>query len=254
MGAVFKKSWLDEHIETLPSWQQHAYQSFSAKIADDANTFPCVPARRGFLSDQLRFSFIGDPRKVHSIKELADCLRAYDKCARTSGKYTSLAIFIETPEEVLKDYDVEDYRNLFWTILNKLTAFDKQKWPADIPSDPTNHAWEFCFEGEPYFVFCATPAHQLRKSRHFPTLFMAFQPRWVFEDMNDSTVIGQKLKKLIRKRIDAYDGVPCHPDLKWYGQVDNHEWKQYFISDDDNSPTKCPFLKMQNQHINPPKK
>lgn len=246
MGVIFEKSWLDAQLGTLPSWQQTAYQSFSAMIADNENTYPCVPARQGFLSNQLRFSFVGDPREISSIKELADCLREYGKCSRSSGKYASFAVFFETPKDILESYDVEDYRSLFWSILNRLTAFDDKDWPEDIPSDPTHHQWEFCFNGEPYFVFCATPAHTSRKSRHFPSLLLAFQPRFVFTEMNNSTVFGRKLKKLIRKRICDYDGIPGHPDLKWYGQEDNHEWKQYFLSDDDSGATKCPFSSTQH--------
>ncbi len=243
VGAVVDKKWLDHHLTSLPLWQQNAFKDFSTMIADEANTFPCIPARTGFLSNQLRFSFIGDPRELQSAKALADCLKEYGQCARSAGKYTSHAIFFETPQDMLENYEVEDYRALFWTVLNNITAFDEKEWPTEIPSDPSVHTWEFCFNGEPYFVFCATPAHQLRKSRHFATLLMAFQPRWVFEDINDTTVLGQKLKRLIRKRIDLYDEIPGHPDLKWYGQKDNHEWKQYFLSDDEHSPSKCPFLR-----------
>src|SRR5438067_1081398 len=97
-------------------------------IADDKNTYPCIPARQGFLSNNLRFSFVGDPREVSSAKELADALREYGKCSRDAGKYTSLAIFFETPEEILEDYDVEDYRELFWSVLNKVTTFDEKEW------------------------------------------------------------------------------------------------------------------------------
>lgn len=246
MGKVFEKNWLDAQLNTFPLWQQNAYRSFSAMIAGEANTFPCVPARQGFLSNQLRFSFVGEPRKLSSAQELAECLREYGKDMRDAGKYTSFATFFETPKDMLESYDVEDYRNLFWSILNNVTAFDDKDWPEDIPSDPSHHQWEFCFNGEPYFVFCATPAHISRKSRHFPALLLAFQPRFVFTEMNDSTVFGRKLKKLIRQRICHYDAIPIHPDLKWYGQEDNHEWKQYFISDDDCSATKCPFSSMQH--------
>ncbi|GEC84223.1 MULTISPECIES: YqcI/YcgG family protein [Lysinibacillus] len=243
MGAVFDKIWLEQHLASLPLWQQIAFQDFASMVADDANAFPCIPARTGFISNQLRYSFVGDPRELQSAKDLANCLRAYGDCARSAGKYTSHAIFFETPKDMLENYDVEDYRALFWTMLNHVTAFDEKEWPREIPVNPSNHTWEFCFNGEPYFVFCATPAHQLRKSRQFSTLLMAFQPRWVFEDINDTTVLGQKLKKLIRKRIEQYDAIPEHPDLKWYGQKDNFEWKQYFLSDDEHSPAQCPFVR-----------
>ena len=251
MDIVLDKSWLDENIGTLPSWKQTAYQAFSAMIADDENTYPCVPARQGFLLNQLRFSFIGDPRKMSASKELADCLKEYGKYAQAIGKYTSFAIFIETPEDMLTTYDIEDYRKLFWSLLNNVSTFDEKAWPEDIPTNPSHHEWEFCFDGEPYFVFCATPAHKSRKSRHFPSLLLAFQPRFVFTNINDSTVYGRNLKKLIRKRTYEYDGIPCHPDLKWYGQKDNHEWKQYFLSDDEQTESKCPFHHMQQSPLFP---
>ncbi|MFJ7732135.1 YqcI/YcgG family protein [Lysinibacillus sp. NPDC097231] len=243
---VFDKTWIEEHFETLPLWKQSAYTDFAAMIADEANTFPCIPARTGFLSNHLRYSFVGDPREEQSIKTLAQCLKEYDKHSQTFGKYTTLAIFFKTPNDMLNNLDVEDYRNLFWSVLNNLTKFDDIDWPKEIPSDPAHNEWEFCFNGEPYFVSCATPAHKLRKSRNFSTLLMAFQPRWIFEEMNDSTAFGRKLKKLIRQRITEYDAIPAHPDLKWYGQEDSYEWKQYFLSDDNRSPSKCPFFRMQN--------
>ncbi|WP_226668785.1 YqcI/YcgG family protein [Metabacillus litoralis] len=247
MKVLFDKEWLEEQIETLPLWKKEAYQAFSSLIADNENTYPCIPARQGFLSNNLRFSFMGDPREVSSAKELAQSLKEYRNISRETGKYASLAVFVETPKDILERYNVEDYRKLFWSILNNVTSFDEKKWPEGIPTDPSDHKWEFCFDGEPYFAFCATPAHQIRQSRYFPCLMLAFQPRWVFDEINDSTVFGRKMKKLIRKRLVEFDGVSGHPDLKWYGAEDNHEWKQYFLSDDDSSPSKCPFTSMKNK-------
>ncbi len=247
MDVLLDKEWLDEHLESLPLWKQEAYQSFSSTIADDENTYPCVPGRQGFLMNNLRFSFIGDPRDIHAAEELAHALKEYGKISRDTGKYASLVVFVETPDEMLASYHVENYRDLFWDVLNHVTTFDQTEWPEDIPTDPSDHKWEFCFDGEPYFAFCATPAHEIRRSRYFPGMLLAFQPRWVFNEINDSTVFGRKMKKLIRKRLVEYDGIPGHPDLKWYGQTDNHEWKQYFLSDDDSSPSKCPFTRMKNK-------
>lgn len=246
MSTPLDKNLIDKQIESLPLWKQQAYQHFSSMIANDGNTFPCIPARIGFQSNNLRFSFIGDPRKFHSTVELAETLREYGKCSRNTGKYASLVVFFETPKEMLEDYNIEDYRELFWTVLNNVTALDKNEWPKDIPTDSAHHKWEFCFNREPYFVFCATPAHLVRRSRNFPCLLMAFQPRWVFEQINDSTSFGRTMKKLIRQQLANYDNVPAHPDLKWYGNEDNHEWKQYYLSDDEESPIKCPFMRMKN--------
>lgn len=247
MAALMQKTWLDEHAHTLPQWQRDAYQAFVSTIADDANTYPCVPGRQGFLTNNLRFCFIGDPRCTEAAQQLAKTLQAYGKCSRDTGKFASLVVFCETPKAILENYDVEGFRQLFWSLLNHMTTFDEKAWPADIPTDPHHHKWEFCFDGEPYFAFCATPAHDTRKSRHFPCFLLAFQPRWVLDEINENTPFGRKIKNVIRQRLVKYDGIPGHPDLKWYGNEDNYEWKQYFISDDDTSPSKCPFHRMRDK-------
>ena len=248
MEVVFDREWIEEQFDTLPLWQRSAYTDFAATIADEANTFPCIPARMGFLSNHLRYRFVGDPREEQSIKMLAQCLKDYTKASRTFGKYTTLTVFFHTPHDMQDSFEVADYQQLFWSILNNLTNLDEMNWPEGIPMEPTHHEWEFCFHGEPYFISCAPPAHKVRKSRHFSTLFRAIQPRWRFDAINDTTAFGRKIKKLIRQRIADYDTVPGHPDLKWYGQEDSYEWKQYFLSDDNHSPSKCPFLRMSQEN------
>ena len=94
--VVFDREWIEEQFETLPLWQQSAYTDFAATIADEANTFPCIPARMGFLSNHLRYSFVGDPREEQSIRMLAQCLKDYTKASRTFGKYTTLTVFFHT--------------------------------------------------------------------------------------------------------------------------------------------------------------
>ncbi|KAA0545255.1 YqcI/YcgG family protein [Bacillus sp. BGMRC 2118] len=245
MSTLYDTKWLDDNIHTLPDWKKIAYQYFHSVVADDDNTYPCIPARHGLLTNNLRFSFLGDPRKSRSIEELASTLREYGKCSRGTGKYASLVVFFETDKELIESYEIDDYFNLFWSILSNVSSLDHADWPNHIPTDPAHHEWEFCFDGEPYFSFCTTPAHSVRKSRHFPSFMLAFQPRWVFEEISDSTAFGRNMKKQIRKRLVEFDGIPVHSDLKWYGNNDNHEWKQYFLNDDDTSPSKCPFMRMK---------
>ncbi|RBW69249.1 YqcI/YcgG family protein [Bacillus taeanensis] len=246
MTELYKKSWLEENLLDLPKWQRDAFLKFANMINDDANTYPCVPGRQGFQLDHLRFGFSCDPRKSESYYTLAALLKQYSECSRDTGKYASLVVIFETPEDLTENASVEMYENLFWTLLNETAKLDEAEWPENIPDNPSHHSWEFCFNGEPFFAFCATPAHVIRKSRHFPYFILAFQPRWVFEKVNDSTPFGKKIKKAIRKRLVNYDGIPAHPSLKWYGQKDNHEWEQYFLRDDDTSLSKCPFSRMKH--------
>ncbi|WP_404456408.1 YqcI/YcgG family protein [Oceanobacillus kapialis] len=245
MDTILDKQWLDNNLKKLPRWQQEVYTSFSSMLTH-RNTYPCVPARVGFLANELRFRFLGDPRETITAENLATTLKTYGEISRDTGKYASLAIFFHTPEEMVSAYNVEDYREVFWKLINEVTIYDETEWPSNIPEDPHHHKWEFCFDGEPFFAFCATPAHKRRKSRYQPCFFIAFQPRWVFEEMNGNTPFGQKIKKAIRHRLAAYDEVAPHPDLNWYGEANNHEWKQYFLSDEQDSPTTCPFTRVKN--------
>jgi uncharacterized protein len=227
--------------EHLKDWELNALEKFSMKMCDKEKPFPCIPATIGFAQNQLRYSFIGDPREPSTLVDLAKTLSSYTKVSREIGPYTSLIVFYQTPEKMKSDYRVEEYEQLFWEHLSGLSALDAFEWPNDIPTDPHNQVWEFCYNGEKYFMYCATPAHQNRKSRHFDVMMLAITPRWVLQEFNKSPNFAQRIKKQVRKRLANYDSAPIHPDLNSYGSEDNFEWRQYFLRDDDTSLTKCPY-------------
>lgn len=240
-SGLYTKSCLEEKLLDLPNWQRIAFELLSEKVGDKADTFPCIPGRQGFLTDQLRISFAGDPREEGTPEEVGLLLSEYGKISRNTGRYASLLVIFDTPEDLAEHYSVEAYEELFWSFLNRLSGCDPKDMPEDMPEDPEHYKWEFCFDGEPYFILCATPAHEARQSRSFPFFMLAFQPRWVFEGLNDSTAFGRNMSRLIRKRLEAYDEAPLHPRLGWYGGKDNLEWKQYFLRDDETQVSKCPF-------------
>ncbi|MYL21061.1 hypothetical protein GLW04_14250 [Halobacillus litoralis] len=227
---------------SLEKWQELAYTAFGDMMTSREHAYPCVPGIQGYTNGMLRFGFLEDPRCSSAPKQLAALLKEYGKVSREAGRYTSLVVFCDTASLLKDPLTIKDYEQLFWSLLNQTHALDETDWPGDISQDPEDPSWEFCFDGEPYFAFCATPAHIKRNSRSFPSMLLAFQPRWVFEDINDSTIYGRRLKNVIRKRLADYDDLPVHPSLKWYGQQDNHEWEQYFLRDDDSSLPECPFL------------
>ncbi|TVX89656.1 YqcI/YcgG family protein [Paenibacillus agilis] len=244
--TLLTKSWIEANLLELSLWQQHAYRNFVEMVADKENTYPCVPARLGFLADSLRFGFVDDARTEHASAHLASLLQQYGECSRETGPYASLVVLFDTPEDSVGRSTVEQYEELFWSLLSRVSSHDTKDWPDHIAKDPAQPSWEFCFDGEPYFAFCATPAHVLRRSRWFSHFILAFQPRWVFESINASTPLGNSLKKAIRKRLADYDEIPIHSSLQWYGQEGNLEWKQYFLRDQDELPSKCPFSYMKN--------
>ncbi|AZK48760.1 YqcI/YcgG family protein [Paenibacillus lentus] len=223
-------------------WKYEAYRQFAMKLSDPSYLFPCIPATIGFKQGHFRYGFIGDPRGDQAATEMATLLKRFGEQARSYGRYTSLVLFCETSKELTDSCSVEEYREIFWTLLRKVRALDNHDWPAHIPTDPHDPVWEYCFGQEQYFMYCATPAHRLRQSRHFPYFIMAITPRWVLVDFNSSSEAANRMKHRIRERILQYDAVGIHPDLNSYGSEDNLEWKQYFLRDDTApSGDRCPF-------------
>jgi uncharacterized protein len=233
----------DPEINELPVWQRDAISLFSDKMTNQKK-FPCIPATQAYALKQLRYGFAGLPTASSSAGELAEILKQFTLNCREFGKYTTLVVFFDTPSALVKETTVEEFEWMFWDLLNQLNELDEVDWPSHIPPDPEENEWEFCFHGEQYFMYCATPRHQNRDSRYFPYMMMAITPRWVLQEFNSNPGYAEKIQKQIRKRLEVYDQVDAHPELKKYGSEDNFEWKQYFLRDDDTALSKCPFHQM----------
>ncbi|MEH7252167.1 YqcI/YcgG family protein [Neobacillus niacini] len=235
------------HQKSLKGWQKDAVEKFNTKISDKEKLFPCIPATMGYHLNQFYYGFVPNLQTPVSSKEFALLLKEYSTIYKSIGAYTSLIIFYEPFPDIEKPISVEEYEQLFWDQLNLLTKSDAVEWPNHIPTDPKQPMWEFCFHGEQYFMYCATPAHINRKSRYFPYFMLAITPRWVLEKFTSSPLHTEKMKSRIRERLAAYDSISIHPDLNSYGQNDNHEWKQYFLRDDNTTLSKCPFHKKNRE-------
>ncbi|MEH7334423.1 YqcI/YcgG family protein [Neobacillus drentensis] len=221
----------------LEHWQKDAIEKFEAKMTDKSKPFPCIPATQGYQLHHFRYGFV----RNYNAKQLAIMLEDYSNCYRELGAFTSLIIFYEPLCELNEKTPVEKFEQLFWEQLNDLHDLDQRKWPNHIPSSAHNPLWEFCFHGEQYFMFCATPSHKNRFSRHFPYFMLAITPRFVLEQFSSNEVMVTKIKASIRKRLSEYDTISIHPNLNTYGKNDNYEWKQYFLHDDDTTLSHCPF-------------
>ncbi|WP_342551394.1 YqcI/YcgG family protein [Paenibacillus sp. FSL R7-0652] len=239
MSLLFSS--VDMENEELPVelWQRDAYRLFSAKMSDREARFPCIPATQAYALGHLRYGFIFQSGNASPAEQLSKVVSEYGAVSRTFGNYSSLVIFFEQDQEMK---DVLTYEQSFWNLLSELRSLDPEAWPEDIPEDPENPLWEFCYNDERYFVYCGTPAHISRQSRHFPYFMLAMTPRWVLDLWNEQPQRASAVAPRIRARLAAYDTVPAHPELKQYGSEGNLEYKQYFLRDDDTAPTKCPFL------------
>lgn len=230
----------------LQAWQKDAMSKFDERMTDREKPFPCIPATMGYGLNRFCYGFVSYPQNPRASKEVAQLLKDYSNMYESIGTYTSLIVFYE-PLQDNGHNTVEQYEVLFWKQLNQLSNLDEMEWPSHIPTDPMQPMWEFCFHEDQYFMYCATPAHINRNSRYFPYFMLAITPRWVLEKFNSSPLHAEKIKTKIRERLNQYDSISIHPDLKTYGHEDNYEWKQYFLRDDDTTISQCPFHKKNRE-------
>ncbi|MBB6444009.1 YqcI/YcgG family protein [Bacillus benzoevorans] len=240
MNNIFQQKEIEQHLHLLKPWKQDAFMAFKDKMTDGVHPFPCIPATMGFHLYHLRYAFIAELEKVSSILKLANVLKTYGTISRECGTYTSLIIFFQLTSAAT----MEEYEQLFWKTLAGVSELDEHHY---LTQNPHNPVWEFTFNGESYFVYCATPEHKKRRSRSFPFMMLAITPRWVLQHFHQTHPNVEQMKSLIRKRLMNYDEVPVHPELKWYGEEDNYEWKQYFLRDDETMPSACPFTNLLNK-------
>lgn len=227
------------------NWKLSAFQGFEAVMTSTTHPFPCTLGIAGFNADQLRYAFVDEaPSSDQAAYLLAATLQSFVTTARAYGKNTSLVVFFNET----RDVGVDNFQSVFWNLINKTHALDAAVWPKQLSVDPDGKTWEFSFAGEPIFVVCNTPSNQARMSRYGQYFAMTFQPRWVFDGITGPLAPnGKKIKQEIRKRLQSFDAVAPSPFLGVYGEVENREWKQYFL-EETNQPTvsKCPFVHRSN--------
>jgi len=201
--------------------------------------FPCHFGTQSEKQGLLRYTYAEN----NNLEHLPNVLKDFLSLSRTNThKRHALVLFLE-PEE---SRDFNFYKQNFWNILNYLHAYDDMEWPKNWPIDPNNRQWEFIFNQEPMFVSANMPAYKNRITRNIGrSQILIFQPRRIFNGISHDSKTGSKAVKLIREKVEKIEGLPTHPDLGGYGNT--HEWKQYVISDDENSETgKCPFIHNNN--------
>lgn len=177
-----------------------------------------------------------------ALLELGQTLLTYLDMYQEHSDRASLVAFFKPPDHSLSE---SEYHQHLWHILQFLHIHDPEPWPENIPTDPDDPYWEFCFGGEPMFPTCRAPFYQTRKSRHSPVgLEITFQPRALFENLNVTadTEWGEQAREIIQGRLTDYDGVCPHADLGDWGNDGDREWRQYLLAKDSTaSPDECPI-------------
>ncbi|MFD1969070.1 YqcI/YcgG family protein [Trinickia caryophylli] len=225
---------------SIPEWLAASYATLRTHVLDPA--YPCFFGTMAERRGEMFYSFVNgkDTRGLPATMQTFAALASQPQYRRNN-----LAVFFE-PDAVPLAHD--EYRAFFWRILQQLHDVDPDP-QADEQPEPSDEAWEFSYSGVQMFVVCACPSFRARHSRNLgPGMVLLFQPRSVFVDTITNKVIGREARIEVRKRLDTWDDIPAHPDLGFYGDPGNLEWKQYFL-DDANMPAgdRCPFLKRKGR-------
>jgi len=223
-------------------WRSKSYDKFQENILDESSPFPCYFAVEAEKKGLARYIFIDSPYDNHELDRLRNGLYQYIGNYRSIGKRTTLVTFFKPSSHNLQ---AEDYKNQFWHVLQYLADHDPVSWPSDIPQNPEDPKWEFCFAGEPIFVVARAPFYSARKSRYTPyALEITMQPRGTLDDITGDTKKGQQVRRVIRERLKQYDLIPPHPDIGDYGTEQTREWMQYVLPDtNEESVVRCPFTR-----------
>jgi uncharacterized protein len=233
----------DVVIGDVPEWGEYYLTDLTSTLLSPLDPFPCTFAVAAARKRTLRFTFVDDLADDAAWADLGAALLEYLGYYQELSRETSFVALFR-PEEQARD--LEGYRERFWSVLQYLHQHDPQPWPADMPTDPEDPDWEFCFGGTPIFVVCNTPAYEARQSRFGRNFLITFQPRWVFDELGPGSRRGIAARRTIRRRLEAYDGMAPSAFLGDYGDPANREYRQYFLPDSEEPgaqplPPGCPF-------------
>jgi FPC/CPF motif-containing protein YcgG len=239
MTMTTLQSWTDRvlvggRLGAVPDedWKLVAYEHYRDKLR--APDYPCFFGQGGEARGEMLYTFLAEG----GVEELTTNMRQFVRLICTPDyERSSLVAFFE-PDRTMSDH--MSFVNHFWETLQLLHEQDSDR-ATDRP--PDHPLWEFSFERCEMFVVGASPTYRARRSRNLgPGMVLIFQPRSLFIDPATSKPIAAEVRRRIHRRMLAYDGMAVHPDIGFYGDPLNREWKQYALPDDNEPETGiCPF-------------
>lgn len=213
-------------------WRLDAYERYRAKLR--ASEYPCFFGQGGEARGEMIYTFVARNELEELVTNMQQFVRLiagppYERC--------SLVAFFE-PDPSITNHT--EFIARFWHVLQFLHEQDDDPALSRSTDDPL---WEFSFQHCEMFVVGTSPTYRRRSSRNLgPGIVLIFQPRILFVDPATSQPIAVSVRKRLHKRMLDYDGMPVHPDIGFYGDPINREWKQYALPDDNEPETGiCPF-------------
>lgn len=244
LGSLWEQSTVHRRLRagSLPDWAVDHYESYRQGLLDTHNgePFPCYFGIEVERAGDTLYTFVPSMTDADALLAFAETLLEYLDTYEEYAERAPLTVFFAPADEPLSE---ADYHERLWNVLEFLHIHDPEPWPDEIPTDPDDDRWEFCFGGVPMFPTCRAPFYETRRSRYCPVgLEITFQPRGLFDGLTADTDAGQAARDVIQDRIGDYDDEPPHHHLGDWGVPGDREWRQYLFADDpEAAPETCPF-------------
>jgi FPC/CPF motif-containing protein YcgG len=223
------------------SWKYRMAGQIVATIA--AEEFPCVFSQVACRNQRIQFAFVDDLEPASLARSGADLAAYLDAASRWDGRVSTAQplIMVFDPERI-RGETIEDYHAVGWKMLQYWHDNDPDPWPDGVALDPHSPYWTMCFAGVQIFVNMSNPAHVTRRSRRLcDGLALVINPRERFDKVAGDNGPGRRVRRLIRDRVHAYDGLAHSPVLGSF-EAGDIEWRQYGLMDDNESRAdRCPF-------------
>ncbi|AXO88376.1 YqcI/YcgG family protein [Pseudomonas parafulva] len=229
----------DEHVQSKQHWTYTTLQHFKAILANPG--FPCLFGRKAVAAGTCHILFARAEDPANDIaRGLADYVQTITPIPLKQRIGCPLLVFLETREHGT----LAEQQALAWKILQQVHARDPHPWPQDVPRDPHDTQWSFCFASMPLFINMSFPAHRQMKSRNLGhSIVFVINPRESFDEVASATTqSGQRIRARIRERVARYNDGRVPQSLGFFGEPDNYEWTQYQLQETGSlNPARCPF-------------
>jgi len=228
-------------------WAASQLDDISQRFIEEPGTpngFPCVFGHNAFKRKLVYFSLIpsAGPDQfdlnvlTDDVGEYLEHSKSWDGDVNT---HNPLLVVFQAKKTAKP---TEFYKDRFVEALQHLIDVDDVPWPSSVVLNATHHSWTMCFKGIEIFVNVSHPNHVNRRSRNLGEgMVFVLNPRQRFDVVAPANRQGHLIEEKIRSNIDVYDRIPRSRLLGSYAK-DEHQWHQYMLPDDNESPAlQCPL-------------